>query len=120
MNTVLISAVASVLGSVWGVLRHKNNKVKKIDEILQQWVPVAYNVVNNMITQSPGRYRGMGKTDLFIRELTIILASKGIKVTPQIITQAQAIADAMHYQDKPQIQAIPGILQEFKSGTGQG
>ncbi len=111
MNLNLIFAALSLAGAVWGAFCAKNKKVQKVDEALREWAPLAYDVVNDIVDQE-GR-NTTTKAALFTMELTDILKSKFIKVTPEIITRGAAIARAMHYQDKKEKEMqLPIVLAE--------
>ena len=96
MQLYIIYGLLSVACSIFGLLRRKNNKAQKIDAAIQKWTPIAYDMVNNYFKQHPSSL--LGKGDRYITELSKILSAQGIKVTPEIVTQARAVADALHYQ----------------------
>ncbi len=98
MSPLILSFIASTALSVAGYYIHRNSRAKAIDAAIQEWAPIVFDVVNNEIQQNPNMVTH--KSAIFLREFRDILVAKGIKVTPEILTQAKAIADSIHYQDK--------------------
>jgi len=98
MSSLILSLIASTVLSVAGYYVQRNSRAKKIDAAIQEWAPIVFDVVNNLVQQNPGLTAR--KSTLFTQKLTEILEAKGIKVTPEILSQAKAIADSIHYQDR--------------------
>jgi len=99
MNSIIISALLTVAGSVWGILRVRGKKVQKIATALEKWVPIVFDVINNMMAQKM-ELQFCNKTRLFVDELSKVLEANGIALTPEITRQAVAMVDAMHYREK--------------------
>jgi hypothetical protein len=89
-------------------------------------VPIAYDVVNDIFMQNKNEYADRtNKTTTFVDELTRLLATQGIKMTPELTRQAVAMADAMHYRDKRKEKILLGPITSSQltdmsqpSGTG--
>lgn len=108
MNPNLIMAIISIGGAVWGALRTHNKHVQKIDGAIQQWAPIVYDAVNDMIDRNKDTQYS-NKPAMFTDKLSDVLQSEGIKMTPQITTKALAIADALHHQEK-EFKKTQGVL----------
>jgi len=111
MSPLILSLIASTVLPVAGYYIQRNSRAKAIDAAIQEWAPIVFDVVNNMVQQNPGLTAR--KSTLFTQVLTKILEAKGIKVTPAILTQAQGIADSIHYQDKRAQQAQEQVQGPF-------
>lgn len=97
MDPITFSAIITVIGGIWGFFKHKSEKTRKIDQILQQWVPLIYDEINNRILQEP-QLKGADKRRLFKEKFGEIAKSQGITITPEIEKQALSMADALHYR----------------------
>lgn len=119
MNPLLLSFILTTVMPAIGYAGYtiiSNGRTKKYEAAIQEWAPVIFDVVNNMVQQNPNL--ASRKSALFIQRLTEVLETKKIKVTPTIITQARAIAESIHYQDKRSQAQQSAILGPFPVPPG--
>ncbi|MEW5803741.1 MAG: hypothetical protein AB1847_16730 [bacterium] len=88
---IIASLIVPAASLIWGWSRRRNKKAWVIMEALQKWVPVACQCVDNALLIDPDPKRS--RKDVFIHAITELLTSQGIKVTPEIITMAVAMAE---------------------------
>lgn len=108
MNTNLIAVIITIVGAVWASLRAHNKHMQKIDGAIQQWAPIVFDAVNDMVERNKNTTYS-NKSGLFLDMLANVLGGEGIKMTPQISAKAVAIADALHHQEK-EFKKSQGIL----------
>lgn len=117
MSPLLIGFLVSSVVGLAGYFLRRNSRTKKVGEAIEQWAPIIYDVVNNMVAQDPNIYKT--KPALFEQRFTEVMKARGIEVTPAILTQAQAIADSLHYQDKRQQAQVKDLAQPLTPLVGQ-
>jgi hypothetical protein len=98
MSPLLLLSIASTVLPVIGYYIQRNRNAKKIDAAIQEWAPIVFDVVNNLVQQNPDM--AGNKSAIFTRNFTEIMTAKGFKVTSEMLIQAKAIVDSIHYQDK--------------------